>query len=129
CRRPQRGEPDGLRAVASFRYPVASKKPGVETIRPARVVWRGSKFVAAVSSFRFPVSGGLKQRWNFQSLGTRNRKLETFYEHYYREYFGSTSKGSPGKNRRSHDGLQAGPDRGQGRHGAGGRHPAKEGRF
>ncbi|HEV3513397.1 MAG TPA: translation elongation factor Ts, partial [Candidatus Sulfotelmatobacter sp.] len=55
--------------------------PGKETyrafdMRPARVVRRGSSFV--VSSFRFRVSGGLKQVHRLKSLETRNVKLETF---------------------------------------------------
>ena len=60
-------------------------------------------------------------------MATTGKPTRIQYEHNYREYFCRTSERAPGKDRSADDGLQAGPDRSQGRHGAGGRRAAQEG--
>src|SRR5713226_923846 len=54
------------------------------------------------------------QRRGSKFIRSRNDQ-QRIYEHKYSEYFRRTGKRAPRKDRSADDGLQAGPDRGQGR--------------
>ena len=87
-------------------------------IGPARVVWRGSKFVRTHCKVSVPAA---------ETMQTDRNESEVYYEHNYCEYFRKPSERAPGEDRGADDGLQAGAHRSQGRSGRGGRAAAQEG--